>query len=93
MRSLRDVLIAQGDDLTGWTLTSVNAISADGTTIVGQGFNPNGQSAAWLARLGPAEVIPEPTSLTLLTVGLGALGLVGYGRRRQKRARVPSSAA
>ncbi len=92
MRSLRDVLIAQGDDLTGWTLLSADAISADGSTIVGKGINPSGQFEAWLARLGPTEVIPEPASLTLLTVGLGVLGLTGYHRRRQKRPRVPSSA-
>ncbi len=48
---------------------------------------------AQMAVIVPATVIPEPTSLTLLTVGLGVLGLVGYGRHRQKRPRVPSSAA
>ena len=51
MQSLRDVLVSQGDDLTGWRLTQASGISADGTTIVGLGINPSGQTEAWLASL------------------------------------------
>jgi probable HAF family extracellular repeat protein len=83
MRDLRDVLISQGDDLTGWTLVATG-ISADGRTIVGFGRNPAGRDEAWLARLNGPAVIPEPGSLTLL--GLGALGLAGYCWRRRARA-------
>lgn len=54
MRSLRDVLIAQGDDLAGWQLVSAMDVSADGRTIIGWGFNPDGQTEGWLARLAPA---------------------------------------
>ena len=55
MQNLRDLLIAQGDDLTGWELASATDVSADGRTIVGWGFDPDGQTAGWLARLGPAD--------------------------------------
>jgi probable HAF family extracellular repeat protein len=83
MRSLGDLLVSEGNDLTGWLLTTANAVSADGT-IVGWGINPSGQTEAFLARLNAPAVIPEPGSLTLL--GLGALGLAGYCWRRAKRA-------
>ena len=35
----------------GWRLTSANAVSADGTVIVGDGVDPLGQSQGWIARL------------------------------------------
>jgi probable HAF family extracellular repeat protein len=81
MRSLRDVLIAQGDDLTGWTLSVAVDISADGRTIVGWGANPSGQTEAWLARLEAPAAVPAPPALVL--AGLGALALGGYARRRR----------
>jgi uncharacterized membrane protein len=49
-----------GLDLTGWTLMSATAISADGLTIAGNGINPTGQNEGWVA------VIPAPGTLTLL---------------------------
>jgi probable HAF family extracellular repeat protein len=67
MRILRDVLVNEcGLDLTGWQLTNVesgSSISADGLTIAGYGNNPDGEQEAWIARL------PEPSSLSLLTIG------------------------
>ena len=52
LRNLRDELAATlGAALTGWTLTSAEAISADGRTVVGFGTNPAGNQEAWLAYL------------------------------------------
>ena len=72
IRSLQDVLIEQGDDLTGWTLMNAEAISDDGLTIVGIGKNSSGQSEAFVA------TIPEPATLSLLALG----GLAILRRRR-----------
>jgi hypothetical protein len=35
----------------GWRLESANAVSADGTVIVGDGVNPLGRREGWIARL------------------------------------------
>lgn len=69
MRPLASILVDElGLDLTGWTLTSANSISADGLTIVGGGRDPQGRFAAWIA------VIPAPGSVAVL-IGLGPLAL------------------
>lgn len=44
--------------LNGWLLSEAVGISADGMTIVGYGFNPDGQTEAWLANLDP-PTMPE----------------------------------
>lgn len=63
IRSLKELLeIDFGLDLDGWELISANDISADGTVIVGSGINPLGRPEGWVA------VIPEPSSLVLLTI-------------------------
>ncbi|MGD8454473.1 MAG: PEP-CTERM sorting domain-containing protein [Phycisphaerae bacterium] len=65
MRSLRDVLTTKlGLDLTGWTLLSATGISADGCTIVGNGFDSSGMTQGWVAH------IPEPATSALLLLGL-----------------------
>jgi len=65
LRGLEDVLqVDLGLDLTGWRLWDVTGVSADGTVIVGYGTNPLGRSEGWVA------VIPEPSSLVLLTMGI-----------------------
>jgi probable HAF family extracellular repeat protein len=52
MQSLQHVLEEfVGHDLAGWRLTDVGGISADGRTIVGKGFNPDGEQEAWIAVL------------------------------------------
>ena len=69
LRSLQDVLETDhGLDLTGWTLSTAQDISADGSTIVGYGLNPGGMLEAWIARL------PVPSSV-LETSGAGAASL------------------
>jgi probable HAF family extracellular repeat protein len=57
-RLLSDVLTQElGLDIAGWTLGQAQGVSADGLTIVGWGYNPNGQTEAWVASL------PEPRLL------------------------------
>jgi len=60
-----------GVDLTGWELDYTRDISADGTTIVGDGLF-NGELRGWVV------TIPSPSSAALL--GLG--GLMAARRRR-----------
>lgn len=68
MQNLQDLLVdTYGLDLTGWKLSKANAISADGTTIVGQGIDPHGNYQGWVV------TIPEPA--TMLLFGLGGLVL------------------
>ncbi|HZP59579.1 MAG TPA: hypothetical protein VFB27_04585 [Opitutaceae bacterium] len=51
MRSTQDILTNDyGADLTGWTLVTA-MISADGSTLTGEGINPSGQKEAWVAHL------------------------------------------
>jgi PKD repeat protein len=75
MRNLKSVLTAGGLDLGGWTLSMAWGVSADGSTIVGAGLNPEGQAEAWRATLGaiPDEPNQPPTALfTVVTDGLTA---------------------
>ena len=69
MVSLKETLIGVGLDVSGWTLSSADAISADGFTIVGNGINPSGQSEAWVANLEP---IPEPLTI------LGSIAAIAF---------------
>jgi probable HAF family extracellular repeat protein len=48
---IRDLLEAQGIDLTGWHLDEARAVSADGRTIVGLAQNPDGNREGWVATL------------------------------------------
>jgi probable HAF family extracellular repeat protein len=50
-QTVQSLLEAQGVDLTGWFLGTAQAVSDDGTSIVGFGSNPNGDGEAWLATL------------------------------------------
>jgi T5SS/PEP-CTERM-associated repeat protein/probable HAF family extracellular repeat protein len=52
MRDLKGVLVPSlGAAVNGWTLSSARAVSADGRTIVGDGFNPAGFREGWLVYL------------------------------------------
>ncbi|MFO0900603.1 MAG: dockerin type I domain-containing protein [Pirellulales bacterium] len=60
MRNLRDVLVSDyglGNSLTGWTLSSATAISADGMFLTGIGRNPDGLTESWYVDLN-AKLIP-----------------------------------
>ena len=79
MVSLKETLIGEGLDVSGWTLYSANAISADGFTIVGRGINPSGQYEEWVANLEP---IPEP--LTILGSMAAIAFAAGFERKFNK---------
>ena len=54
MRSLPDILVNDlGLDLTGWTVTTAEGVSADGLTIVGLGNGRNSTSEGWIATIPP----------------------------------------
>jgi probable HAF family extracellular repeat protein len=61
MRSLRDILVDQGVDVTGWTLTEAAAISGDGRVVAGYGTNPQGQTEAFRAVIGGGHRWIDPT--------------------------------
>ena len=50
--------------LDGWTIDDATAISGDGTTIVGNGIDPDGFYQGYRA------VVPRPTSIRMLAVGI-----------------------
>jgi probable HAF family extracellular repeat protein len=59
MRSVEDVLIASGVDVALWRLIEAIGVSADGNTIAGKGWNPDGKQEAWIATLtNPSHSIP-----------------------------------
>jgi probable HAF family extracellular repeat protein len=74
MRNARVVLTNDyGLNLTGWTLERINAISADGLTWVGDGYDPQGRFRGWVA------VIPEPAMS-----GVAAIAALRCVRRQDR---------
>jgi probable HAF family extracellular repeat protein len=51
-----------GLDLNGWTLVAATDISDDGSTIVGWGTNPAGNTEAWIARISDQTTVDTKTS-------------------------------
>jgi uncharacterized membrane protein len=85
MRDLWDVLVQEGNDLSGWTLTEATGVSDDGRAIVGFGDNPDALERGWVATLGNPEVPLLPWPFTLLLCG-GLLGTAAAQHRwRQRR--------
>ena len=87
MRNLKQVLQADyGLDLAGWTLTRANAMSADGTVIVGDGIIGD-------ARRGWVAVIPEPSCLALAAAGFcGLIARVWRVLLSRHSRRIPAAA-
>jgi uncharacterized membrane protein len=57
MLKLQDYLVSLGvQGLDGWRLDTATAISADGTTIAGWGYRPDGRVQSWLVRNLPPFV-------------------------------------
>lgn len=60
-RLLQDVLVNDyGLDLTGWWLRDAYGVSADGTTIVGRGTNPDGNPEGWIVHLPLCAIPGDP---------------------------------
>lgn len=65
MRSLRSILEAHGiHDMDAFTSTEASGVSADGTVIVGHGYDASGNPQAWRAVLGDEP--PPPDDVPLL---------------------------
>jgi probable HAF family extracellular repeat protein len=64
MRNLVDVLgeLGLAPAMAGWDLEQATAISPDGLTVGGWGYNPQGDREAWLAYLGGPSVVEIPSS-------------------------------
>ena len=54
IQNLQTLAETAGIDLNGWRLISASDISADGSTIVGSGTNPQGKREGWIMRLTDA---------------------------------------
>ena len=96
MRSIRQILIDQGIDMTAWHLTAATGISDDGLTIVGRGehfihFLPEcfsyGYRQAWIATIetNPPVAVPSINAVGpfLLAMALLGIGLAGMSLRRK----------
>jgi probable HAF family extracellular repeat protein len=94
MRSLRNVLLDAGVDLTGWTIGNgaqpgvYIGISHDGNTIVNHGSGPRGMEA-YIINFTAA--VPEPATYALIAVVAGVAGPFAYRHARKVRRR-PRSA-
>ena len=87
MQDLETFLIENfelGEALAGWQLNDANDISADGTSIVGSGINPDGRQQSWLVRFDSPLNVPEPSCVSLFLVCLSLL-YINRPRREDKR--------
>ena len=75
MRNLVDVLVDLGlaSDMAGWDLELAKAVSADGLTVVGWGYNASGGQEAWIANLGQPSLVEIPTVSRAALIVFGAL--------------------
>lgn len=73
MQSLQDLLTdTYGLDLAGWSLQSATSISANGSTIVGYGMNPDGYREAWRAVINdnpPGTTPDSPLMPVVIDIG------------------------
>jgi len=83
LKSVQNLLVADGVNLTGWELIAATGVSADGSVIVGFGTDPQGLRESWLAQL-PIAAVPEPSTWAMMLIGFAGIGFISY-RRRSKR--------
>lgn len=87
MRNLIDVFFERGlgSEIEGWDLEQATGVSADGLTVVGWGFNPEGNEEAWVAYLGEPSLVEIPAltsaTLVLFSFAVAAAGIVALRRR------------
>lgn len=62
MRNLPELFEELGLNTAGWKIDEARAVSDDGRTIVGTGFDPSGHFSGWIAR------IPEPSTACLFAL-------------------------
>lgn len=81
MQSIREGLIAAGFDLSAWSdLRTAQAISADGSIIVGYGRKTNGSTEAFYVGI-ETSAVPVPAAVWLM--GSALAGLFGFGRKKK----------
>ena len=66
--SIEKLLTDAGVDIAGWHLLQANAVSADGTLIVGDGINPSGQKQGWAAAF-QQDICPQSVQKVSSCVG------------------------
>jgi uncharacterized membrane protein len=81
MRSVQEMLQELGVDTSGWRLGEASGVSADGSVIIGNGVNPNGDPEGWVAVI-PASYVPEPGVVSLLA---GIVSVLSFGRNNCRR--------
>lgn len=76
---LKDFLMTHGvTGLDDWNLWQPFAVSLDGRTIVGEGFDPQGKHVAWMA------TIPEPSAAVLACLGFAIIITLATARTSGK---------
>lgn len=70
MIDIKSRLADEGVDISGWDLQTAVGVSDDGTTIIGNGLNPDGVREAWIATISP---VPEVEVWALMIVGFSVL--------------------
>src|SRR5690606_37251421 len=84
LSSISDILNRHGAMPQGWQVHVAYAVSADGRTITGYGYNPAGMREGWVV------TIPAPGSAVIAMAGLA---IAGHRRRRSTACRAPSPTA
>jgi probable HAF family extracellular repeat protein len=77
VQSIRNLLVANGVNLAGWTLAEAQGVSADGTIVAGTGQDPSGKEEPWIARISKSSGLITPTTVQQSFSGQSAVGESG----------------
>ena len=91
---MEDVLIEFGLNVGGWTLSSIQGISEDGTVLVGGGTNPDGFGEGWMAVVPRPLPVPVPafgvaSRITLVVILVAVCGLALSSATHRPSRRTP----